>query len=347
MNKYYVAVCFFGLVLRGPANAGTDADALSSGATVVAEVDGKKLTLADLERSHPTSLFQARNNFYQAERQAVQDFVDDYLLQREAEKENVTVDELIQRHVASTLPKDPSDEALRVYYEGVDTNQPYETVRDQILASLRQRRLAKAKGEYVKSLRSQANLAFRIGPPRADISLKGVPIRGFTEAPVTVVEFADYECPYCQQVQPALDKLEAEYKGKLAFVYKDSPLPTHPHAEKAAEAAHCAEEQGKYWEYHDSLYKSKQLEIPQLKEQARKLGLDGTAFDQCLESGKEAARVQTQLNESQTLQLQGTPSFFINGQFFSGGLSYEKFHEVVESELAVSARAPDSRNHSN
>jgi protein-disulfide isomerase len=337
MTNYLLTIGLFSLIFHVPAVAGTDADASSSSGTVVAEVDGTKFTLADLERRHPASLFQARNTFYQAERKAIEDFIDDYLLERQAQKENVTVSQLLDRHVISALPKDPPDEALRVYFEGLDSTQPYEAVRDQIVESLRQRRLGKARAAYLKTLRSQANLVVSLGPPRAQISLKDTPIRGLAEAPVLLVEFADYECPFCQQIQPSLDKLQAEYKGKLAFVYKDAPLPMHPHAEKAAEATHCAGKQGKYWEYHDLLYISKQLEVPQLQEHARKLGLDGAAFDKCLESGEQAAIVNAQFAESQSLQLQGTPSFFVNGHFFSGGLTYEQFRGVVEEELALSS----------
>jgi protein-disulfide isomerase len=111
----------------------------------------------------------------------------------------------------------------------------------------------------------------------------------------------------------------------------------HPHAEKAAEAALCAGAQGKYWEYHDRLFKVKELEVPQLKESAAALQLDTKAFDECLDSGKQAAAIKTQAAEGQALQIQGTPSFLINGRFFSGGLSYEDFQRIVEEELKGSS----------
>jgi protein-disulfide isomerase len=325
--------------------AAAPSDAPSGSGAVVVEIDGAKLTLADLERRHPGSLFQARNTYYQAERKAVEEFVDDYLLQREADKEHLTVEQLLDRHVKSVLPPDPSEESLRVYYEGVDTTEPYDKVRGQIIDHIRQTRYAKAKAAYVASLRSQAHVAIRLGPPRTPISLKDTPVRGAADAPLTLVEYADYECPYCQQIQPALDKLEAEYKGKLAFAYKDVPLPMHSHAEKAAEAAHCAGAQGKFWEYHDLLFSSRQLDLPQLKEHARALKLDQEAFDKCLELGQESAAVKEALSEGQALQLQGTPSFFINGRFFSGNMSYEQLRAIVEEELGASAAPNETAAH--
>ena len=305
----------------------------SNGQTVLVEVDGVKVTLAEFERNRPSALFQARNTFYETERKAVDEYVDQYLLERQAQKEGITVAELLKRHVESTLAKDPSDEALRVYYEGLDAVQPYEAVKDQILQHLRERRMAKAKTTYLQTLRGQAAIEFHLAPPRAPLDLKNTQLRGASGAPLTLVEYADFECPYCQQIQPVLDKLEANYKGKLAFAYKDVPLPMHPHAEKAAEAAQCAAVQGKFWEYHDMLYKTKQLEVTNLKDDAKSLQLDTTAFDKCLDSGDRADLVKSELAEGQSLGLQGTPSFFINGRFFSGSLSYEQLAAILDEEL--------------
>lgn len=306
----------------------------ASGSTVIAEIDGAKLTLADLERKNPARLFQARNAFHEAERKAVDEFVEEYLLERQAKNENITVAELLQRHVNSTIANDPSDDALRVYYEGIDTADSFEAVRGKIADHLRQRRIAKAKATYLQSLRTSSNIAIRLAPPRAQVSAAGAPVRGNVDAPVTIVEYADYECPYCQQIQPALDKLETEYKGKIAFIYKDVPLPMHANAQKASEATHCAGVQGKYWEFHDVLAQSKRLDLASLKQNARDLKLDTGSFDKCLDSGEKAAVVKTHVEEAQALGLQGTPSFFINGRFFSGALTYEKLREIVDEEIA-------------
>jgi protein-disulfide isomerase len=161
---------------------------------------------------------------------------------------------------------------------------------------------------------------------------------------VTVVEFADYECPYCQQIQPAIAKLQADYKDRIAFVYKDVPLPMHAHAQKAAEAAHCAGDQGKYWEYHDLLFASKQYDVAQLKEHARTLKLDGKAFDQCLDSGAQAERIKTTVAEAQSIGLPGTPGFFINGRFINGAVDYQILQQIIEEELrATSSSMAEAR----
>jgi protein-disulfide isomerase len=307
----------------------------AGGAAVVAEIDGVKVTRAEFERSNQARLFQPRNTYFEAERKALDEYATDYLLERQARKESLTVAQLLDRHVNSKIAKDPSDEALRVYYEGVNTTEPFESVKVKIIESLRQNRIAKAKAAYIQSLRADAKVVMHLDAPRAEVSVKDAPVRGPKNPKVLIIEYADYECPYCQQIQPALDKLEADFKGKLALAYKDVPLPMHAHAAKAAEASHCAAAQGKYWEYHDVLSATKQLELPQLKDHARGMGLNSAAFDKCLDSGEKAQIVQDYVTEATALGLQGTPSFFINGRFISGIQTYEKLREIVEEELGA------------
>jgi predicted DsbA family dithiol-disulfide isomerase len=317
--------------------ADNDAGRVASGDTLLVEIDGVKLTLADFEGKRPAGLFQARNNFFEAERKAVDDFVNEYLLKREAEKEGLTTDALLERHVNAGGFKQPSEETLRVYYEGVDTTETYEAVRDKIIEAIRTRRLAKARTAYLQSLRNQAKISFLLAPPRAPISMKDTPVRGSAKAPVMIVEFADYECPYCQQIQPVVDKLLADYQGKVALAFKDLPLPSHAHAQKAGEAAHCAQVQGKYWEFHDLLFSARQFEIPELKDTAKKLKLDVDSFSKCLDSGAQAETVKTQFDESQVLGLPGTPVFFVNGRMINpnGTVSYDTLRQLVEEELAA------------
>jgi protein-disulfide isomerase len=312
--------------------------------TALVSVNGTRVTLGEFESKRPAGLFQARNNYYEAERKAIDEFVSDYLLIKEAQKEGTTVPELLERHANGGGFKAPSEETLRVYYEGVDTTEPYEAVRDKIIEAIRTRRLAKAKTTYLQSLRNQASIQFLLSPPRAPLSMKDTPVRGVAGAAVTIVEFADYECAYCQQIQPVVDKLLADYDGKIDYAFKDFPLPMHTHAQKAAEAAHCAQAQGKYWEYHDLLFASRQFEVSQLKDAARSLKMDSEAFSKCLDSNSQADVVKAGFEEAQSLGLPGTPAFFINGRLINpnGTVSYETLRQLVDEELASSQRAKQS-----
>jgi protein-disulfide isomerase len=315
-------------------NAADDSNGVARmNSPVVMEIDGTKITLADFEHDRPSALFQARNTFYTAERKAIDDYADDLLLKRQAKKENLTVDKLLEKHVSSTIAADPSEEALRVFYEGVDTAEPFEAVRGQIVSHIREKRISVAKKAYLQTLRDQGGVSIVLDSPRSTVSLVDTPVRGPMNAPVTLIEYADYECPYCQQMQGDLDKLETEFKGKLAFAYKDTPLPMHAHARKAAEAAQCAGVQNKYWEFHDELLKTKQLDLTQLKADAQKLGLDVKAFDTCLDGGQRASVIEANLDDAKKLGISGTPSFFLNGRFISGVLKYEQMRVMVEEEL--------------
>jgi protein-disulfide isomerase len=166
------------------------------------------------------------------------------------------------------------------------------------------------------------------------MAVAGAPVRGAADAPVKIVEFADYQCPYCKQAKPFLEKLLGEFAGKVALEYRDLPLPNHPQAQKAAEAAHCAGAQGKYWEYHDTLYSGDRMDIPALKEYARGLKLEVKAFEACLDTGAKAQFVKDQFEEAKQLALPGTPAFFVNGRFIDGA-SYEVLRRAVEEELAA------------
>jgi protein-disulfide isomerase len=334
LGMFAAAFCAYGATAE--AETGSTSDA------VLVEVNGVKITQADLELRRPSAMFQARSNFYEAERKAVIDLVDDYLLEQEAAKEGVAVPQLLERHVNATIAKDPSEEALRVYYEGVDTTEPYEKVRDKIVDALRQRRIAKAKAAYVQSLRAENPAVIRLAPPRAPISMKEVPVRGAAKPRITLLEFADYECPYCQQIQPVLSRLEAEFKDELAFAYKDYPLNMHPDAPKAAEAAHCAGAQGKFWEYHDLVFSNKRLDIANLKSDAHDLKLDTAAFDACLDKGEAARIVNDETTEAQTLGLQATPTLFVNGRYVTN-ITYEGIRGVITEELSALANSKAGR----
>ena len=320
---------------------------------VVADVGGIKVTETDLEQEESGKLLQARYQYYVAQSKALDELIDKKLLEHKAKSENLTVQQLIDREVISKIQA-PTEDQVKVYYEGLETDQPYEAVRDKILEKIRQVRTQRARAAYIQSLRAQTNVIVSLTPPSANVSLANANTLGNRNAAVNLVEFADYECPYCQKVAPDVSKLTAEFGDKLAVTFKDFPLPMHAHAEKAAEAANCAGEQGKFWEYHDWLVASKEFEIAQLKSGARKLNLDGAVFDKCLDSGEKSEFVKAEFNEAQQLALPGTPAFFINGRFVSqnGVISYDTLRQMVEEELqaksaprGASAAVPEGADH--
>jgi protein-disulfide isomerase len=208
------------------------------------------------------------------------------------------------------------------------------------------------KGQLAQVLRllnqqrpAQGARAAPSGPVRASIA--DAPTLGRADAPVTIVEFSDYECPFCQRFfSTTLPALKKEYieTGKVRYVFRDYPIDQlHPQARKAAEAAHCAGEQGKYWDMHDVLFQNaKALGLPQLTEHARAIGLDGPAFDACLSSGRHAARVERGVTDAAAAGVQGTPGFVIGktiagdvieGTPVRGAQPLETFRQLIDRAL--------------
>ncbi|MDP2910514.1 MAG: DsbA family protein [bacterium] len=160
-------------------------------------------------------------------------------------------------------------------------------------------------------------------------------IRGDFSAPITLVEFSDFECPFCVRHLPTLNKILSDYPNQVRLVYKHFPLGFHPNSQKAAEASECADEQGKFWEYHDKLFENQPAgySLDKFKQWAKDLGLNSGKFNDCLDSGKFAQKVQADFQEGSEKGVNGTPATFVNGQLISGALPYESFKQVIDSIL--------------
>ena len=180
-------------------------------------------------------------------------------------------------------------------------------------------------------------------PVRFTVDAGDAPFVGSENAPVTIIEFSDYECPFCSRFYTETEiQIRNDYvdTGKVKLVYKDFPLSSlHPSAQKAAEAARCAGDQGKYWEMHDILFEKQQewasLGVSKTAEYAATLGLDGGQFSSCLSTGKYTSAVQKDFNEGSSLGVSGTPTFFVNGLEVVGAQPYAIFKQIIDQELAA------------
>jgi len=172
---------------------------------------------------------------------------------------------------------------------------------------------------------------------RVKVAIGNSVVKGDEKAPVTLMEFSDYQCPFSGRFfKDSLPQIEQKYikTGKVKMAFRDYPLGFHQKAQKAAEATKCAKEQGKFWQYHDKLFANQQkLETADLKKYAKELGLDSKKFDTCLDSGKTAAEVKKDFEDGTKYGVMGTPCFFINGLKIDGAMPYETFEEVIEKEL--------------
>jgi protein-disulfide isomerase len=308
----------------------------------VAEVDGIVVTRVDLDRSGGKALSALREQLHKYERQKLDEFIGQVLLGREAKSKGVSVSTLLDQEVAGKVAPIGEDEIAAFYASNkARLRVELEKVHDQIREYLREQKFEARKGEYLKSLRAGTKIVSYLKAPamfRADVSVVGSPVRGAEKAAVTIVKFEDFQCPFCKTVQPTFYDLLKRYDGKVRIVHKDLPLDAiHPQARQAAEAARCAGDQGKFWDYHDKLYASSpKLGVEEIKAVAKEVGLDVGRFDQCLSSGKLRAAVQKDYADAAQLGLSGTPAFFINGREISGAQPLEAFAAIIDEELGPS-----------
>ncbi len=174
-------------------------------------------------------------------------------------------------------------------------------------------------------------------PQKVDVSADDDAVMGEESAKVTIIEFSDFQCPFCgkfhQETFPQIKKDFVD-QGKVKFVYRDYPLPYHSMAQKAAEAAECAKEQGKFWEMADKIFANTEtLSVEELKKIAKELDLDTSAFDSCLDSGKYKEEVAKDVSDATSYGVQATPTFFINGKKIEGALPYTSFKQAIEQAL--------------
>lgn len=310
---------------------------------IVAEVDAQGISLHELRNAGGQALAIMEEQSYRLKQQKLEKIIEDKLLEWEARRRGVSVELLTETEITSKTPEVSAAEIHNVYELNKDQLQKPESELDgQIRSLLREQKVAARRREFTKSLQAKAKVSvYLTAPPpfRAEIAGDG-PSRGAEGAPVTIVEFEDFQCPFCRKAQETLEHILTRYDGKVRMVHRDFPLQAlHAAAWKAHEASHCAEQQGKFWEYRALLYKNAAaVSLEQLKTDAVQLGMSLPDFAKCLETGKFKTVVQSDEDEGNRLGVQGTPAFFINGRLLSGAQSESEFARIIDEELAKRAQ---------
>lgn len=262
--------------------------------------------------------------------------VDNRIIELEAKKQGIAMQMLILNEVEKKV-KEPTDVEVTTFYEGnkARINVTGDEATRQIRQYLRQQNRDIVYQAFIARLRNDFKVVSYLEPLRTPVAAQGFPTKGPDTAPVTIVEFSDFECPYCAAIFPTLQLVEANYGDKVKVVFRQFPLTSiHPRAQKAAEAALCANEQKKFWELHDLMFKdNRNLEVLDLKKKAASLKLDQKAFDACLDSSKQAEAVQKDIREGIRVGVTGTPALFINGRFLNGAQPFNEIAKIIDAEL--------------
>ncbi len=307
----------------------------AQGGEALAVVDGRPIYESNLKIEG--ELIDLERQIYRLRMQALEAAIADRLLRGEAERRGVSLQALLDAEVNFHID-DASEAEIEAFYGQQKTRirRPLDEVRGQIADLLKDSRYQAVRQAYVEKLRAAADVKIALNPPRLPVDLSKAPKRGPENAPVTIVEFSDFQCSFCRRVQPTLAALQERYGDKIRWSFKDLPLVSiHPAARKAAEAARCAGEQGKFWQYREALFQNEKISNDLHDLLSAKLKLDRQVFQTCLDSGKFKSMVDADAAEAESFGISGTPAFMINGVLLSGAQPLDVFTAVIDRELEL------------
>jgi protein-disulfide isomerase len=306
----------------------------------IAEVNGQAITEEEIDKAIAGPLGKLQEQIYTLGRQRLEAAIRERLLAEEAKARGVSVQQLLDAEVTSKVALVTEDEIEHYYQANKARGKGSEDeAREQIRSLLQNQKLGAQREAFLRALRAKASVAIHLEAPpvtRVKVAVNGAPAKGPATAPVTIVEFSDFHCPFCKRVVPTLKEIEAKYGDRVRVVFRDFPIDQlHPGARKAHEAARCVFEQGKFWAYHDLVFdQAPRTTADDLRALARQVGADVARFDQCLASGQSKDVVQKDIDEGARLGVNGTPAFFINGRLVSGAQPLEAFVSLIEDELS-------------
>ena len=343
--------------------------AQADSATEVARVGDIVVTLGDVDaawnENDAGSQLRMLQQLYDTRRRVLDFVIGNHLIDREATQRGLSRDELLAQELPSrTLPITDQEVELMFEREALGGRtledvrseiqaaierrnrealggRTLEDVRSEIQAAIERQRPTQALQQFMTELRGGADdILLSLDAPRQRVEvLPDDPAKGPVDAPIVLVEFSDFQCPFCQRATGTLAELIDRYEDQIRLVYKDYPLPSHAQAFKAAEAGNCAHEQGMFWEFHDKMFGSQDaLDVPALKSYASELGLEAASFSACLDEGRYTRRVQQDTQIGQRYGVSSTPTVFINGRPVMGAAPLETFDQIIREELAASRR---------
>ena len=309
----------------------------------VAVVAGQPIYERELDGLVASQILPLRNQEYQIKSKGLDDLIRQRLVEAEAKKQGLTTDQLYAKEVDIKIAT-PSEGEVAAYYLGMKSQikAPFQEIKTQLQANLKAIETRQARQDYADLLRANADVSVLLNQPRVEVGFDRGRLRGDPNAVVTIVEFADFQCPYCKQTEAALNELLRKYSGQVKLAFRDFPLGSiHPYAEKAAEATRCAGKQGKFWEFHDALFANQvKLDEPGLNAIAQTLALDENSFQSCLASGEYKAQVSRDQEDGRKAGISSTPGFFINGIAVTGAQPETAFEKIVDDELKAARNQP-------
>ena len=318
--------------------------AAPGGQDAAARVGARTITVREIDErwrlEEPGQKAQAEQAIYDGRKSALDAIIADIVVADAAKAKGVTPEAFAKAEVARRITPVTDADVRTFYVQNSERMQgrSFEQMSPAIHQYLEEQRQTTAKQDLIAELRKAGPpVSILMDAPRVSVAVTGDdPSQGAATAPVTIVEYSDFQCPFCGRVMPTLKELRTKYGDRLRLVWKDFPLTQiHPQAFVAAQAGNCAREQGKFWEYHDRLFANQQALQPELlKKYAADVGLNAAAFNACLDSSKYEARVQDALGAGARLGITSTPTAYVNGRMVNGAQPIEVFQAIIDDELA-------------
>jgi protein-disulfide isomerase len=330
-----------GLILVTAAHAAGPAGASGAPTDTIATVGSRTITRGELETSVRSKLIEIDNQRYEALKDGLDEMIAEELVKQEAKDRNLSVDALEKAEVEDKV-KAPTDEEVQKVFDDNKAQlqgKSLDEVKPQIVQYIDGQRKQERLATFIEELKKKHKTTVALKAPIIEVATAGRPERGGgVKAPITIIEFSDYQCPFCKRAEDSVNKVMHIYGHKIRLVYRNSPLPMHPMARPAAEAAACANAQDKFWQYHAKLFDNQAgLSNDKFKQIAKDVGLDSAKFDECVAKKPYGDKIDQDTADGNKVGVSGTPAFFINGRMLSGAQPFEKFKEVIDAELAAKA----------
>lgn len=310
--------------------------AASAGSEPLATFTGGAITTDDVEAEGGAQLVKLYQQLHDAKVKIINDIIFNRLLAEEAGKQNMSADDYLQKVVKEPI-EEPTDEQIAAVLNQYRSKLPEDEAkaRGMVVNHLRQQSEQQAMERLRRRLLAKADVKIHLDPPRiAPVVQAHNPVDGAAEAPITMIEYTDFQCPYCSRVQDTVKKVKERYGDSLRHVFKHLPLPMHRQARLAAEASLCAADQGQFWPMHDWMFaNASNLGRDVLVDQAKAMGLDDARFTACVDDQVHTDHVAADMAEAHGFGITGTPGFVINGRLISGAQPYDAFTQIIDDEL--------------
>jgi protein-disulfide isomerase len=310
-------------------------------AGVLAKIGNEEITEEALIGEDKLDFFDLKKREYELRMDRLNQLIVEKLIGAEAQKAGVTLDEYISKNVTKGEIKISDAEFKKFVAEKkIPESQINPQIKERINAFLQTQKRQDMVQAYVAKLTKSSPVEVYFTKPKmqVNVDIGQAPVAGKESAPVTIVEYSDFQCPFCSRAADTVNEIKKKYGSKVRIAFKHFPLPMHREARPASEASMCINEQSsdKFWKYHDLVFKNQdKLDDASLEKYAKDVGANVDKFKECYSSKKFKDLVQADMDAGEKLGVKSTPTFFINGQLVSGALPIESFSEIIDEELAA------------